>query len=70
MKYDALLTNAVIFHNVLDIAEIVWQLLREGWAIEPEDLAHISHLALPDRAHQAPLASAKPPEPASGGSAS
>ncbi|MBK3556780.1 Tn3 family transposase [Streptomyces sp. MBT56] len=42
MKFHALLTNAVIFHNALDIAEIVRQLLDEGWTIEPEDLAHIS----------------------------
>ncbi|MFG2623057.1 Tn3 family transposase [Streptomyces sp. NPDC048507] len=38
---NALLTNAVIFHNALDIAEIVHQLLEEGWEIDPEDLAHI-----------------------------
>ncbi|MFF1479115.1 Tn3 family transposase [Streptomyces sp. NPDC058301] len=31
MKFNALLTNAVIFHNALDIAEIVRQLLEEGW---------------------------------------
>ncbi|MGX8904724.1 Tn3 family transposase [Streptomyces netropsis] len=42
MKFNALLTNAVIFHNALDIAEIVRQLLDEGWTIEPGDLAHIS----------------------------
>ncbi|GAA2076147.1 Tn3 family transposase [Actinomadura alba] len=42
MKFNALLTNAVIFHNALDIAEITRQLLEEGWTIEPEDLAHIS----------------------------
>ncbi|MFJ4806748.1 transposase [Streptomyces murinus] len=42
MKFKALLTNAVIFHNALDIAETVRQLLDEGWTIEPEDLAHIS----------------------------
>ncbi|GGO80590.1 transposase [Wenjunlia tyrosinilytica] len=42
MKFNALLTNAVIFHNALDIAEIVRHLLEEGWTIEPEDLAHIS----------------------------
>jgi TnpA family transposase len=42
MKFNALLTNAVIFHNALGIAEIVRQLLEEGWTIEPEDLAHIS----------------------------
>ncbi|MEJ8653368.1 Tn3 family transposase [Streptomyces sp. MS1.AVA.3] len=32
----------MIFHNALDIAEIVRQLLEEGWEIDPEDLAHIS----------------------------
>lgn len=42
MKFNALLTNAVIFHNALDIAEIVRQLLEEGWEIDPEDRAHIS----------------------------
>ncbi|MGW8760885.1 Tn3 family transposase [Streptomyces sp. NPDC055815] len=42
MKFNALLTNAVIFHNALDLAEIVRQLLEEGWEIDPEDLAHIS----------------------------
>jgi TnpA family transposase len=42
MKFNALLTNAVIFHNALDIAEIVRHLLAEGWEIDPEDLAHIS----------------------------
>jgi hypothetical protein len=42
MKFNALLTNAVIFHNALDIAEIVRQLLEEGWEIDPEDLAHMS----------------------------
>lgn len=42
MKFNSLLTNAVIFHNALDIAEIVRQLLEEGWEIDPEDLAHIS----------------------------
>ncbi|MDX3230441.1 Tn3 family transposase [Streptomyces sp. ME19-01-6] len=41
MKFNALLTNAVIFHNALDIAEIVRQLLEEGWEIAPEDLGHM-----------------------------
>ncbi|MGW2786440.1 Tn3 family transposase [Streptomyces populi] len=31
-----------IFHNALDIAEIVRQLLEEGWEIDLEELAHIS----------------------------
>ncbi|MFF9358773.1 Tn3 family transposase [Streptomyces sp. NPDC014735] len=41
-KFNALLTNAVIFHNALDIAEIVRRLQEEGHVIDPEDLAHIS----------------------------
>ncbi|MEU1868384.1 Tn3 family transposase [Streptomyces gardneri] len=41
-RRSALLTNAVIFHNALDIAEIVRQLQEEGYAVDPEDLAHIS----------------------------
>jgi len=41
-KFNALLTNAVIFHNALDIAEIVRQLQEEGHVIASEDLAHIS----------------------------
>ena len=41
-KFNALLTNAVIFHNAPDIAEIVRQLQEEGHVVDPEDLAHIS----------------------------
>ena len=41
-KFAALLTNAVIFHNALDIAEIVRQLQEEGHVVDLEDLAHIS----------------------------
>ncbi|MFB6963075.1 Tn3 family transposase [Streptomyces sp. NPDC056309] len=37
-----MLTNAVIFHNAPDIAEVVRQLQEEGWEIDPEDLAHVS----------------------------
>ncbi|OKK17518.1 hypothetical protein AMK16_22140 [Streptomyces sp. CB00455] len=43
MKFNAPLTNAVIFHNALDIAEIVRQLLEEGREIDPEALAHMPH---------------------------
>ncbi|WP_181009219.1 Tn3 family transposase [Streptomyces sp. SM11] len=42
MKFNVLLTNVVIFHNALDIAEIVRQLLEEGWTTEQDDLARIS----------------------------
>ncbi|MFF9077903.1 Tn3 family transposase [Streptomyces sp. NPDC014735] len=42
MKFNALLTNAVVFHNALDIAEIARRRLEEGWEIDPEELARIS----------------------------
>ncbi|MGP3973353.1 Tn3 family transposase [Streptomyces sp. 8N114] len=42
MKFNALLTNAVVSHNALDIAETVRQLLEEGCTIDPEELARIS----------------------------
>lgn len=45
MKFNSLLTNTVIFHNTLniaDIADVVRELKAEGWKIEPEDLAEIS----------------------------
>lgn len=32
----------MIFHNALDIAAIVGQLLEEGWEVAPADLAHVS----------------------------
>ncbi|MFD0291533.1 Tn3 family transposase [Streptomyces sp. NPDC127118] len=48
MKFNALLTNAVIFHNALDITEIVRQLLEEGWEIAPRGPG--ARLAVPDRA--------------------
>ncbi|GGR65231.1 hypothetical protein GCM10010251_97140 [Streptomyces aurantiogriseus] len=48
--FDEMASNAVIFHNALDIAEIVCHLLEEGWEIAPGEPG--PHLALPDRAHQ------------------
>jgi hypothetical protein len=41
-KFNALLANAIIFHNALDIAEIVRQLQDEGEKVDPEDLAQVS----------------------------
>ncbi|MEV6949043.1 Tn3 family transposase [Streptomyces sp. NPDC051172] len=32
----------MIFHNTLDIADVVRQLQAEGWEIDPLDLADIS----------------------------
>ncbi|MFJ7996398.1 Tn3 family transposase [Streptomyces sp. NPDC096310] len=42
MKFNSLLTNCVIFHNTLDIAEVVRHLQAEGYKADPEDLAQIS----------------------------
>ncbi|MFE5026299.1 Tn3 family transposase [Streptomyces sp. NPDC056656] len=42
LKFNSLLTNAVIFHNTLDIADVVRQLQAEGEIVEPEDRAQIS----------------------------
>jgi hypothetical protein len=42
LKFNSLLTNAIIFHNTLDIADVVRQLQAEGETVEPEDLAQIS----------------------------
>ncbi|MFF0220060.1 Tn3 family transposase [Streptomyces vinaceus] len=41
-KFTSLLANLVIFHNTLDIADVVRQLQAEGWEIDPVDLAEIS----------------------------
>jgi hypothetical protein len=40
--FNAPFTNAVIFYDALDIAELVRQLQEEGHVVDPEDLAHIS----------------------------
>jgi hypothetical protein len=40
--FHALLANAVIFHNALDVAEIVRRLQEECHVVDPGDLAHIS----------------------------
>jgi len=37
-----LLANLVIFHNTLDLADVVRELQAEGWIIDPLDLARIS----------------------------
>jgi hypothetical protein len=42
VKFNALLTNCLIFHNTLDIADAVRELQAEGWKVEPEDLAEVS----------------------------
>jgi hypothetical protein len=42
VKFTSLLANLVIFHNTLDIADVVRQLQAEGWEIDPLDLAGIA----------------------------
>ncbi|MFF2364630.1 Tn3 family transposase [Streptomyces sp. NPDC058122] len=41
VKFNALLTSCLIFHNTLDIAKAVRALQAEGWKVEPEDLAEV-----------------------------
>ncbi|WP_406739512.1 Tn3 family transposase [Streptomyces sp. NBC_00853] len=42
VKFNALLTNCLIFHNTLDIAQAVRELQAEGWKVDPQDLAAAS----------------------------
>jgi TnpA family transposase len=44
LKFNSVLTNAIILHNTLDIADVVRQLQADGEAVAPEDLARISPL--------------------------
>ena len=42
VKYNDLVANAVIFHNVVEQTRIIKRLMREGWKITPEDVATLS----------------------------
>jgi TnpA family transposase len=42
IKYGDLVANAVIFHNVVDLTEVLLQLRKEGFFWEREDLAALS----------------------------
>jgi len=42
MKFNALLSNCVIFHTTLELTEVIRQLQAEGWSIDAADLAEIS----------------------------
>ncbi|MBV9139992.1 MAG: Tn3 family transposase [Pseudonocardiales bacterium] len=42
VKFTSLLANLVIFHNTLDIADVVRELQAEGWIVDPLDLAQVS----------------------------
>jgi TnpA family transposase len=42
IKYNTLVANAVIFQNTVDLTEILQQLKREGYLIDPGDIKAIS----------------------------
>jgi TnpA family transposase len=42
IKYNTLVSNAVVFQNTVDLTEIIQQLKREGHLIAPEDLKALS----------------------------
>lgn len=42
IKYNDLIANAVIFHNVVDLTEILSELKREGYLLTREDVAALS----------------------------
>lgn len=42
IKFTTLLANLVIFHNALNIMDVVRQLVAEGWTITAEQLAALS----------------------------
>nr|WP_165977767.1 Tn3 family transposase [Nonomuraea diastatica] len=48
IKFNTLLANLVVFHNALDVSDIVRDLIAEGWQITADQLGQIApHL----RAH-------------------
>lgn len=42
MKFNALLSNCVIFHTTLELTEVIRQLQAESWSIDAADLAEVS----------------------------
>ena len=42
IKYNSLVANAVIFQNTIDLSEILQQLKREGYLIDPDDIKALS----------------------------
>jgi hypothetical protein len=42
IKYNTLIANAVIFHNAVDLTEILQKLKREGYLIDNEDIKALS----------------------------
>lgn len=44
VKYNDIIANAVMFHNVLDLSNVILQLHEEGYIITKDKLAHLSPL--------------------------
>jgi TnpA family transposase len=42
IKYGDLVANAIIFQNVVDLTEVIRQLRKEGYTVNPEDLSALS----------------------------
>ncbi|MFI7643108.1 Tn3 family transposase [Nonomuraea sp. NPDC049400] len=42
IKFNTLLANLVVFHNALDISDIVRQLVAEGWSITADQIGQIA----------------------------
>ncbi len=42
IKFNTLLANLVVFHNALDISDVVRQLVAEGWSITADQLGQIA----------------------------
>jgi hypothetical protein len=42
VKWNSLLCNLIVFHTAIDMMEVIWQLVAEGWQVTAEDLAQLS----------------------------
>ncbi len=42
LKFNTLVANCVMFHTALDMMAAVRELVADGWAIDPDDLASVS----------------------------
>nr|WP_258074294.1 transposase [Brevibacillus laterosporus] len=42
IKYNDLITNSVIFQNIVDITMILWQLKKESYCFSRQDLERLS----------------------------
>ena len=41
-KYNGLIANAVIFHNAVDLTEILFLLQRDGYLLDKQDISALS----------------------------